>query len=204
VARFWQEWLLRGHEEDAGAVHRHLRVCHDVCHAAVVFEEQEEALRTYEGAQILVGKVQISSAVAARFGAVAVPARRGIVDELRRFHEPRYLHQTSVRMGGSVRGFEDLGDALENLGGEPDGEWRVHFHVPVYLDAIGLLGTTQSQIGPSVRLAKKMGVRHFEVETYAWTVLPPALREVDLAAGIAEEMRWVMAHAGAGGGRVGA
>ena len=29
-----------------------------------------------------------------------------------------------------------------------------------------------------------------EVETYAWTVLPPELQPADLALGIAEELRW--------------
>ena len=33
--------------------------------------------------------------------------------------------------------------------------------------------------------------RHFEVETYAWGVLPAELRQPDLAAGIADEMRWL-------------
>jgi hypothetical protein len=33
--------------------------------------------------------------------------------------------------------------------------------------------------------------RHFEVETYAWGVLPAELQQPDLAAGIAEEMRWL-------------
>ena len=37
--------------------------------------------------------------------------------------------------------------------------------------------------------------RHFEVETYAWDVLPPELRRTDLATGIADELRFVMQSA---------
>ena len=41
-------------------------------------------------------------------------------------------------------------------------------------------------------------VRHFEVETYAWGVLPPHLQPPSLAEGIAAEMRWVVEAAGGG------
>ncbi len=33
--------------------------------------------------------------------------------------------------------------------------------------------------------------KHFEVETYAWTVLPDELKTEDLARGIAKELLWV-------------
>ncbi len=33
--------------------------------------------------------------------------------------------------------------------------------------------------------------RHFEVETYAWTVLPDELKTTDLAQGIARELLWM-------------
>ena len=37
---------------------------------------------------------------------------------------------------------------------------------------------------------------HLEVETYAWGVLPPELRQPDLAAGIAQELAWLRARTG--------
>jgi hypothetical protein len=33
---------------------------------------------------------------------------------------------------------------------------------------------------------------HLEAETYAWGVLPVELRQPDLAAGIAEELLWLL------------
>ena len=75
-----------------------------------------------------------------------------------------------------------------------DGEWRVHFHVPVYLERFDLLGASQEAIRECLREAAAHGTTtHFEVETYAWGVLPPELRQPDLAAGIADEMRWFRA-----------
>lgn len=176
------EDLLRGNPEDEHAVRRYLRVCHDVCHSAVMFEPQEEAFARYAAAGILVGKVQISSALAA--------SSPQAVLQLSRFVEPRYLHQTCVRSGGRVHEYEDLPIAMRD--GDRRGEWRVHFHVPVYLSAAGELCTTQNEIRSAVGLALAQDVRHFEVETYAWTVLPEEMRPGALSSGIAEEIRWVM------------
>jgi hypothetical protein len=60
----------------------------------------------------------------------------------------------------------------------------------VHLDAIGRLGTTAREIPAAIAHASRVDPPCFEVETYAWTVLPPHLRERDLAAGIARELAW--------------
>jgi sugar phosphate isomerase/epimerase len=160
---------------------RHLGVCHDICHSAVMFEEQDDALEAYMRAEIRVGKIQVSAALACS-GAPKELA------ELAEFSEPRYLHQTCVLAGnGEVRFFEDLDLALDAM---PDGPYRTHFHVPVHLDDIGRLHTTARQIPLALAAASKDDPPCFEVETYAWTVLPLHLRERDLASGIARELAW--------------
>ena len=64
--------------------------------------------------------------------------------------------------------------------------------MPVFLDRIGPLHTTQSEISEALRAARELSnCRHFEVETYAWDVLPSELRVDNLAEGIARELRWV-------------
>jgi hypothetical protein len=78
------------------------------------------------------------------------------------------------------------------------GEWRVHFHVPLYLKRFGLLETTQQAVLDCLAAIRRFSdVRHFEVETYAWGVLPRELQVDDLATGIAEEMRWARQQAAA-------
>ena len=62
VVRFFEQFLLPGRSERP--IRRHIRVCHDVCHAAVMFEGQAEAVGRYHAAGIGIGKVQVSSAVA--------------------------------------------------------------------------------------------------------------------------------------------
>ncbi len=42
---------------------RYLRICHDICHAAVMFEVQSDVVKRYHEAGLQIGKVQISSAI---------------------------------------------------------------------------------------------------------------------------------------------
>ncbi len=175
-----------------GAGH-HLRVCHDICHAAVMFEDQAEIVARYDAAGIAIGKVQVSAGLCIDFDALTPDQRQAAAGELAQFREPRYLHQTVLRRNGSTAFYEDLPEALAVT---PSGEWRVHFHVPIYLDRIGGLGTTRSHIRECLDLLGDRGISHWEVETYAWDVLPAPLRRGALAEGIAEELSWLRKVAG--------
>lgn len=187
--------LLRGVKgEDEAVLYRHLRVCHDVCHAAVMFEEQAEVLARYRSAGIRVGKVQISNALRLDLRNRSARERVEAVGELRRFAEDRYLHQTVIAEGRERHFFEDLPMALEAFGrsDRAGDEWRVHYHVPVFWEGEGELRSTQDAIGTclaAIRPDDEIG--HFEVETYTWEVLPEEMRAAGLAAGIAREMEWV-------------
>lgn len=192
VVRFWNDFLLPGHHEST--IRRYLRVCHDVCHAAVMFEEQADVLNRYRRAGIGVGKVQVSSAVELNLNGKSPVDRAAALKQLAGFAEDRYLHQTMVRVNASPEPVfhEDLPQLLAAT--EPNsagGEWRVHFHVPIYLQAFGQLLALQSHITDCLReVTKHADTTHFEVETYAWGVLPPELQQPDLAAGIADELAW--------------
>lgn len=201
------EWQLFK-DENEEIIRRHIRLCHDVCHAAVMFEDQTDVLHRYSAAGIEVGKIQISAALRMNLNPLERPTAATIQEHLSQlagFNEPRYLHQTSVRRiedtGFEEQVFyEDLHVAMagerklleENFkAGRQLGEWRIHFHVPIYQQELGLLASTQEQIAECLAAAQDYTTcRHFEVETYAWTVLPSELRPTELAIGIAEELKW--------------
>jgi hypothetical protein len=168
-------------------VTEYIRICHDVCHAAVMFEDQRRCMEGYAAAGARVGKVQVSSGVSARFDEMG---REDLLRALEAFEDRRYLHQVCARdEEGRTRVYEDLSTALREAPAR--GEWRVHFHVPVFLERIGALATTNGEIGGAVRAAIEVhGTRHFEVETYAWGVLPEPARGRALARGIARELGW--------------
>jgi hypothetical protein len=193
VVHFFQ-WQLFGHEDEA-TVRRHIRICHDICHAAVMFEDQEQVLQKYKSAGIEVGKIQVSSALRMAldlFEPPAAQARAAAVKQLAQFAEDRYLHQTVVRRDAEDIFYEDLQAAINAESGEERGEWRVHFHVPIYLKEFGRLESTQEQILPALAAAARhSNCQHYEVETYAWGVLPAELKQPELAAGIAEELQWL-------------
>ncbi|MEM9348612.1 MAG: metabolite traffic protein EboE [Planctomycetota bacterium] len=190
VVDFFNQYLLDS--PDDVSIRGYLRVCHDVCHSAVMFEAQGEALAAYQAAGLCVGKVQISSAVSAKFDVMTGNERLYAKEQLQAFAEDRYQHQTSIRLpDGSLRYYDDLPDALA-ASNSPAGEWRVHFHVPLYVTKFGILETTQSDIAECLNnLQPAHECHHFEVETYAWNVLPADLQREELADGIADELKWV-------------
>ena len=205
LAEFFQHYLFSG--PDAKIARRFLTVCHDVCHSGVMFEPQVQALETYRKNGIRIGKVQISSAVHVPWDRVAGQPERqsAMLAQLRGFNEPKYLHQTTRSRGnGSFDALiEDLPQALQKwIGADqyPTTPWRVHFHVPIYVDKFGELETTQADIKVVCDYLKQHGASdsdgaawftgHYEVETYAWPVLPPSLQQPDLAKGIANELKF--------------
>lgn len=194
VVRFFEEHLLS--QGDQQQIRRYLRVCHDICHTAVMFEDQNEALGRYRSAGIAVGKVQVSSALVLPLDRIPSSERPAAIKHLREFAEDRYLHQTTVRQSLDAEPdfFEDLPIAIESIGSSttPIGEWRVHFHVPIYAERFDLLETTRGQILECLQATENTpNLAHFEVETYAWSVLPEHLRQPRLADGIAAELRWL-------------
>jgi len=172
---------------------RYIGVCHDVCHAAVMFEDQRAVLRAYRTAGISVNKIQVSSAVVANGNAESLVA-------LTAFSEPRYLHQTCVRSSdGGVKFFEDLPLALSAGTHGLTGEWRTHFHVPIFAAQLGCLGTTQGAIIECLSEIESWPSKErptLEIETYAWDVLPGVARDPSsLIDGIVQEINWCSEHA---------
>lgn len=193
VVAFFRDHLFAG--GDPQRLRRYIRICHDVCHAAVMFEDQHTVLQRYREVGIAVGKVQVSSAIHVPFGDLPSDQRGEALEQLRAFNEPRYLHQTMIDDGdGRPRFHDDLADALPE---DPTpqhltGRWRVHFHVPIYLDRIGLLHTSHADVLDCLRTCADLPeMPHFEAETYAWSVLPEHLKHSELAAGIAAELAWL-------------
>ena len=104
-------------------------------------------------------------------------------EELRAFADPIYLHQVTER--GSLRTWPDLPEALAANGNE---EWRVHFHVPIFVERYGALESTQEHLR---RCIERVETAHLEIETYTWDVLPADLKASSVDS-IAREYEWVL------------
>ena len=183
VVAFFGDYLFGGSDDEA--VRRHLGVCLDACHAAVEFEDAAESARRFRAAGIRIGKLQLSTALVVDF--------RGDEETLRAlapFAEDTYLHQVVERRGGVLRRWLDLPDAIRDVDGDDERQWRIHFHVPLFRQQLGRFRNTQRELATLIAAIPDTGCRQLEVETYTWGVLPDGYR-ADVVGGIARELLWV-------------
>ncbi len=187
VVSFFKNYLLPGRVEND--ILRYIRVCHDICHTSVIFEEQQAAIKNYAANGIRIGKVHVSSAIEAE---ISTENFQPVLDQLKTFQEDRYLHQTYIRQSEGTVAYGDLPGAIRDIDPRTAGTLRCHFHVPIFIEKFGHLKTTRHEIIDCLKNIYEMSdCRHFEVETYAWTVLPDELKTNDLAQGIAKELLWM-------------
>ena len=164
---------------------RRLSLCFDVCHGAVEFETPSQVMALLHGEGIRIAKIQLSAALKAKRIDGEMRAR------LAGLSEPVYLHQVVARRGGELIRYEDIPDALADDRAGEDEEWRVHFHVPIFLDQLDGFYSTQDALLDAINAQKRFGYAdHLEVETYTWSVLPKAHQADNLASAIARELTW--------------
>ncbi len=171
----------------------HIQVCYDVCHFAIVYEKPEDTFLKFDEAGLKIGKIQISAALKMMIPQ-QLEARNLLKVNLLPFEESTYLHQVvAKKKDGSLQSYPDLPDALKILDTTDEEEWRIHFHVPVFLENYGALASTQDQISIVLNevLKNPSLTNHLEVETYTWEVLPENTR-LSLGESISRELAWVI------------
>jgi hypothetical protein len=208
---FFERWLFQrgaawlatrlgvGPSAACDLIREHIRICFDCCHFAVEFEDADVALERFRAAGIRIGRVQLSSALKVRR---ETGAGRGFSARLQPFAESTYLHQVVERGAGGLSHFPDLDVALQHSAeAAADAEWRIHFHVPLFMESYEDLESTQAVVRHTLDAAQRMRfTRHLEIETYTWDVLPAALK-IDVADSITREYRWVLETLDAQDGR---
>ena len=204
LIRYFKEWLLSVGKASLAKqlgitataaeklIKDHLQVCYDVCHFAIGYEKPKEAFKKLKQAGIGIGKIQLSAALK-----LLIPEspfeRFSIGKRLGEFADTTYLHQVVARTKeGGLKSYPDLPQALAKLGDTQDLEWRVHFHVPIFLANYGTFQATQEDIVEVLKLvnADPSITNHLEVETYTWEVLPEDTH-LTLGDAISRELAWV-------------
>jgi sugar phosphate isomerase/epimerase len=204
VADFYRDWLLEvgapvlaeqlgltGEEARQGLL-EHIRVCLDTCHLAVEYEDPAAALDTLAAAGIRVGKVQITAGLKVECPR-EVRSREALTRELTRFTCSPYLHQVIGRGADGHRvQFPDLGPALPILTASRGGHWRIHYHMPLFVEQYRQLESTHADTRAVLALLRdRKFTRHLEIETYTWEWLPADLK-VDLEDSLHREYLWVL------------
>jgi hypothetical protein len=205
VADFFQNWLHIGAARlvakdlrtDVFSARRrlldHLRVCLDTCHLAVAYENPATALAILANCGIGVGKVQITAGLEVELPSEAA-RREAVTRQLLSFTRSPYLHQVIGQPnGGRWLRFPDLAPALPHLAENGGCHWRIHYHMPLYVEKYQHLASTCGDTRAVLALLKDRGFsRHLEIETYTWEWLPPELK-VDLLESLHQEFLWVLA-----------
>jgi hypothetical protein len=174
--------------EAHGALRRHIGLVFDICHQAVEYENITESLQRLVTAGIPIFKLQ--EAAALHVPTVTSEA----VEVLTRYAQTIYLNQTLERTeDGDIRRFLNLDDALADWASNPRPcEWRVHIHVPVFLDDLGEFRTTRSAIAEALAFHRETPLsRQLEIETYTWDMLPDDLKTGDIVEYVCRELEWV-------------
>lgn len=201
---FFTEWLLPegsvfladefglSHQEAREILQNHIRLCYDTCHFAVEYENPSQTITQLQEAGLKIGKTQISAALKIRLEGSATE-RQAAASRLSPFEESTYLHQViERRTDGSLHHYRDLSEALPNIYNREAREWRIHYHVPIFMDNFDSMSSTQDDIVRSLQLLRQSGdCRHFEIETYTWEVLPDKLK-TNVLDSIEREYQWVL------------
>jgi hypothetical protein len=204
LVEFYQEWLLPyggllladtvglSTQTAHQTLLEHIQVCLDTCHLAVTYEDPQDALKLLVENGIRVGKVQITNGWRAVLGPDK-SSREQLSRELTPFSSSPYLHQVvGRREDGSRVHYRDLGEALPYLPKAGEYEWRIHYHLPMFVERFGSLETTRNLTQEVLELLGSGGfTKHLELETYTWEQLPAALK-LDLVDSLELEYRWVL------------
>ena len=163
---------------------KHLGVCLDTCHAAVMFENPLHAAERIAGAGIRIAKLQLTAALSID------SMNDEALAQLEDFSDPVYLHQTSVLLDGAVTHYLDLPQACSDY--VAGGSWRCHYHVPVFLDDLGLFQTTSDALAELLQQHRITPfTEHLEVETYTFDLIPKQYRRASVTDNISREIAWV-------------
>jgi hypothetical protein len=180
---------------DSSSIQRRIGVNYDACHFALEYDDARTSLDALTAAGIRLSKIHLSSALALD------PRDPAALAAIRVFDEPIYFHQVLLRSAsGDITRFADLPqffDAMEAgeiLPAEFE-EMRVHFHIPLDAEPAMPIRSTRDQTREVLawRSEHPTACRHYEIETYTWSVLPAELqRPIDEQ--IAGEYQWVIAN----------
>ncbi len=174
--------------ESHAALRRHVGVVFDICHQAIEYEDISVSLQRLVDAGIPILKLQQAAAI-------HIPeVTQQAVDALVKYAQTIYLTQTIEKRDGALTRYLNLEEAFAAWKKDPvpGKEWRVHIHVPVFLDDLGPFRTTRFAIEDALAFHRHTPLSsHLEVETYTWDVLPDSLKTGDIVEYVCRELQWV-------------
>ena len=191
VINFFEQFLrpaCQKHSIPEHEIAQFCGVCFDSCHYAVVHADPYDSVTLLRKYGITIHRMQISSALK-----VTIRNKEDLA-LLKDFNDPVYLHQTSIRKKTpssqsltDLHRFKDLPDAFLS---EILGEWRIHYHIPIFMKQEDFHYTGFDSTGDELAIHTQLLLpecNFFEVETYTYDVLPNFIKE-DLLQSLHKEL----------------
>ncbi|MFM1912627.1 MAG: hypothetical protein RIR51_465 [Bacteroidota bacterium] len=177
-------------EQVEETIRNYVRICFDVCHYGVNFDSPTKSLDEFKEKGIKMGKYQISSAIKILFNKNDGSEKKS----LEPYVDPVYLHQVkALKRDGSFQNYLDLNLALnEDSPASLEKEWRIHFHVPIFMENYENISSTQAEILETldyIKYHQEMPI--MEIETYTWSILPKEI-QTNIVNSISREINWVI------------
>lgn len=212
LARFFDEHLLPAAEHSTPRglcasstrelVYRHIGLCHDVCHSALLYRDPYPALERLRRAGIEVAMVRLGGALSLRLPATAAEREELVADLLCEDVRTSRRVVMERRRSGQLRRHAHLPGALQHLH-EGAREWRIGTRVPLFWRGGGPLAPTTSELEATLTWLRDTGTgAALEIATEAWWMLPPSLRQ-DVGACREREHAWVRSALAAPAARAG-
>lgn len=169
---------------------KHLRICYDICHQSVQFEDHLKNFEILNKRNIKIGKIQLSSALEIN---VKKHTLNNLKIDLDKFKDEIYLHQVVIKnFDGSFTKYRDLPEALENFSDNKESFWRIHYHLPIFAENYNNLFTTRKELQTIINFLKTSPITScLEIETYTWEILPKELK-FNLIESIVKEYEWII------------
>lgn len=176
---FFKSWILPELEEKIkiylnvkknkakNVITKHLNLCFDICHSAVMFENQKLSLDLIKKFKIKIGRVQISSAIKIK------KINKHNFNHLNFLNKSPFLHQSLMKLNNLKYIKNNDFKNIKIINNEIIKEIRIHCHVPIYKKKItNNIYTTQKELKNSLmNILKYDFTRNLEIETYTYNML---------------------------------
>ncbi|MEM9781784.1 MAG: hypothetical protein AAF899_04840 [Pseudomonadota bacterium] len=172
----------------AMALRRHLGLCYDTCHAALMFEDASASIAALRAGNVPVHKLQLSAAL--RIASVDGPSRAAAA-AFAETHAP--LQVVCRRDGAAPQLHPDLATALAR-GDQADGEeWRIRFQAPLAMSGLGPFETTSAFVEDVLALHRTRAIApHLEIETALAEIAPSLIGDTTIEEVATREIGWVI------------
>lgn len=167
-------------------IRKHINICYDACHSAVMFENQKKNLDLIKKEKIKIGRIQISSAIKIKF----IEKNKINLDFLKK---SSFLHQSIIKLkNNKIIKKKDFFE-LKNIKDLIIKEIRIHCHIPIYEKKISKnIYTTQNELILLIKnMIKNKDIKNLEIETYTYDTMYKKSCKIE---SIKKEYNWLIAN----------